>query len=82
MLNAAEVRECMSVPFRLIGYDQAVAAFEGRNLPGQPPKARAFTLRISRKADLRRGLEQAFGYSYPSLFPDLPGYRDYGRSWR
>jgi len=81
-LRAAEVRECMSVPFKLINYDQAVAASEGRNLVGKPPKARAFTLRISNKADLRRGLEQAFGYSYSSLFPDFAGLRDYGKSWR
>jgi hypothetical protein len=82
MLHAAEVRECMSVPFKLINYDQAVAASEGRNLPGKPPKARAFTLRICNKADVRLGLEQAFGYSYASLFPDFPGLHDYGRSWR
>lgn len=82
MLHAAEVRECMSVPFKLINYDQAVAASEGRKLVGKPPKARAFTLRISNKADLRLGLEQAFGYSYSSLFPDFPGLRDYGKSWR
>jgi len=37
----------MSVPFRLIQYDQAVAAFSGRQLAGQPPKARAFTIKIS-----------------------------------
>ncbi len=82
MLHAAEVRECMSVPFKLINYDQAVAAAEGRNLAGKPPKARAFTLRVTDKGELRRGLEQAFGYSYASLFPDFPGLRDYGKSWR
>jgi hypothetical protein len=82
MLRAAEVRQCMSIPFKLIGYDQAVAASEGRNLAGQPPQARAFTLRITNKAELRLGLEQAFGYTYSSLFSDFPGLRDYGASWR
>jgi hypothetical protein len=82
LLRAAEVRECMSIPFRLITYDRAIAAFERRQLPGPAPKARAFTLKVANKTELRAELQQAFGYSYRSLFPDLPAFERYGRSWR
>lgn len=82
LLRAAEVRECMSIPFRLITYDRAIAAFEGRVVPGPAPRARAFTLKVGNKPELRSELEQAFGYSYRSLFPDMPAFERYGRSWR
>jgi hypothetical protein len=58
-------------------YEQAVAAYEGRALVGAPPTARAFTLRVGNKIDLRRDLSQGFGYSARLLFPDFPGFRDY-----
>ena len=82
MLRAAEVRECMSVPFRLIGYDQAIAAHEGRALRGAPPQARAFTLRVQNKETFRAELEQGFSHSHRSLFPDFPGFAQYGTSFR
>jgi len=82
LMRAAEVRECMSIPFRLIKYDRAMAAYEGRVVPGPAPKAGAFTLKVRNKGELRSELEQAFGYSYRSLFPDLPAFERYGRSWR
>jgi hypothetical protein len=72
----------MSVPFLLINYEQAVAAFEGRNLAGAPPQARAFTLQIGNKVALRSELTQGFGYSHSSLFPDFPGLAQYGTAWR
>src|SRR5579862_946049 len=82
LMRAAEVRACMSVPFRLIHYDQAAAAFEGRRFPGHPPRARAFTLRATGdKADLKTELEQGFGLTYRSLFPDFPGLARYGQSF-
>lgn len=81
LMHADEVRLCMSVPFRLIQYEQAEAAFQGRALPGQPPKARAFTIRIANKADVRAELEQAFGFSFRSLFPDFSGLATYGVSF-
>ena len=81
-MTAEQVRNCMSMPFRLIKYDQAVAAAEGRNLVGKPPKARAFTLRVRAKQVLKQQLEQGFGYSHDSLFPDFPGFADYGRSFK
>lgn len=71
----------MSVPFRLIMYEQAEAAFEGRGLAGAPPQARAFTLRVGNKTTLRSELTQGFGYSSHSLFPDFPGLADFIRGW-
>jgi hypothetical protein len=81
-LRAHEVRTCMSIPFRLINYQQAVAAFNGQQLVGAPPKARAFTLRVTGKSGLRAELDQAFSYSHRSLFPDFPGHAKYGVSFR
>jgi hypothetical protein len=81
-LVASEVRECMSLPFSLISYRQAVAARQNRQLAGRPPEVRAFTLLISGKPTLRADLENAFGYSRQSLFPDLPGFAEYGQSFR
>jgi len=73
----------MSVPFRLIQYDQAVAAFNGIHHPGAAPQARAFTLRINGdKEKMRAGLAQGFGHTYRSLFPDFPGMAVYGQSFR
>lgn len=80
-LRADEVRECMSLPFSLIKYGQAVAAAEGRRLPGAEPGIRAFTLRVTRKPSIRTELEQVFGYSHRSLFPDYQGFREHGRSF-
>lgn len=82
LIHADEVRECMSVPFRLISYDQAVAAFNGQALVGHAPRARAFTLRIQNKPQLRTELDRAFSYSHSSLFPDFAGFKAYGRSVR
>lgn len=80
-LRAAEVRKCMSLPFSLIKYGQAVAAREGRGLRGIEPGVRAFTLRATNKALIRTELEQVFGYSYRSLFPDYQGFREHARSF-
>lgn len=82
LLRADEVRECMSIPFRLITYDRAIAAYENRAVPGRAPRARAFTLKVGNKGQLKAELEQAFGYSYRSLFPDLPGFEQHGQTWR
>lgn len=72
ILRAQEVRTCMSVPFGLINYEQAVAAYHGRQLQGRPATARAFTIRITRKTRIRVQLERAFGYSHRSLVPGFP----------
>jgi hypothetical protein len=81
-LRTDEVRACMSVPFSLIVYEQAEAAYDGRRLRSRPPATRSFTVRVRGKSVLRGELERAFGYSHTSLFPDLPGFATYGRSWR
>jgi hypothetical protein len=82
LLRAAEVRATMSLPFGLITYDQAVAAAAGTTLRGRPPQLRAFTVRTENKPALRQELEQAFGYSHRSLFPDFSGLAMHGRSFR
>lgn len=82
LLKADEVRACMSFPFQLIGYERAEAFAEGKPERGRPPKASAFTLRVKNKVAVRKELQQVFGYSHRSLFPDFPGFREYGRSWR
>lgn len=81
-LNADEIRSCMSVPLVLINYEQAEAAYNGEALRGQPPKARAFTLRISAdKSELRADLDRMLGLRHQSLFPDFPGFAQHGRSF-
>jgi hypothetical protein len=81
-LHADEIRTCMSVPFVLINYNQAEAAYNGEALPGQPPKARAFTLRTTAdKSELRADLDRMLGHRHQSLFPDFPGFAKYGRSF-
>jgi hypothetical protein len=82
-VHADEVRTSMSVPVVLINYDQAEAAYAGINLAGQPPKARTFTLRIKvDKEQLRAELDRMLGHRHQSLFPDFPGFADFGESFR
>jgi hypothetical protein len=75
-LHADEIRTCMSVPFVLINYNQAEAAYNGEALPGQPPKARAFTLRITAdKSELRltsTGCSDTGTSPCSPTFPALP----------
>jgi hypothetical protein len=75
-----QVLACMSVPFHLIKFEQAVAAWEGRKLPGVEPRTFAFTLTVSNKAAIRTDLERAFGYSHASIYPDFPGFSEHARS--
>jgi hypothetical protein len=82
LLRADEIRECMSLPFQLITYGRASSSAVGGRPRGPRPKASAFTVRIDNKEVIRRDLEQAFGYSPRSLFPDIPGLRRYGKSFR
>ena len=79
-LRAAEVRQCMSLPFTLISFRQAEVAARGERLPGRPPRARAFTLRVTNKEALRGELERGFSYSYASIYPDFPGFARFARS--
>ena len=72
----------MSVPFVLISYEQAVAAAANTKLRGKPPKARAFTVKITNKAVVKQDLERGYGYSHQSLFPDFPGLAQYGKTFR
>jgi hypothetical protein len=81
LLRADEVKACMSVPFRLIQYRQAQDAVKGKTPPGKSPQARAFTVRVTHKAEIRVELEQAFGYTHSSLYPDFSGLAEHGRSF-
>lgn len=82
LMNAHEIRTCMSVPLVVINYNQAEAAFNGQPLAGAPPKARAFTLRVTAdKAALRAELDRMLGHRHGSLFPDFPGFAQYGESF-
>lgn len=81
-MRASQVRASMSVPFQLINYEQAVAAFEGKSYTGQPPKVRAFTLRVKKKSEIRDELQRTFDLSPRTLFPDFPGMAAYGQSFR
>jgi len=72
----------MSVPLQLITYEQAEAAFNGRHAAGRAPQVAAFTLRIRNSAEVLVDLEQTFGLSSRSLFPDVPGLAAYGASFR
>ena len=80
-MSAAEIRGCMSIPFTLVGYDRAQAAGRGVAAKGRPPKAGAFTLRISNKPKVRAELRAAFGYSYRTLFPDFAALADRGKTF-
>jgi hypothetical protein len=81
-IRAHEVRASMSVPFQLIGYEAAQAAFEGRKRAGTQPTVRAFTLRVHNKAEIRDEVERAFDLSHRALFPDFPGMAEYGKSFQ
>jgi hypothetical protein len=83
LLQADEIRVCMSVPLVLINYSQAEAAASGAPLVGRPPKARAFTLRITAdKPQLRGELDRMLGHRHQTLFPDFPGFANYGRTFK
>jgi hypothetical protein len=72
----------MSIPFLLITYQQAEAAYAGRTVRGRPPETAAFTIRIKNKGQIRDALQRTFGLSSRSLFPDVPGLAQFGRAWR
>lgn len=79
VMLAAQIRACVSVPIRM-NNPQYITE---RSLRGrQPGYPLAFTLRVppSAKAALRRDLERGFGYSHAMLYPDFPGFADFGRT--
>jgi hypothetical protein len=81
-LRAEDVRNSMSVPIELVRYARAEAAGKGGKVPAQPNEIRTFTLRVANKRRLRADLENSLGLTHRSLFPDLTGFSQYGRSWR
>lgn len=69
----AEVRRATSLPLRLHKADPTAG---GVGAGGAP----AYTFRISAAAKplIRRRLEGLFGYSHRTIYPDLPGFAQYG----
>jgi hypothetical protein len=80
-LLAADVRTSMSVPIELVRYSRAQAAAKGGKVAAEPNQIRTFTLKVGNKARLRADLENSLGLTHRSLFPDLTGFAQYGRSW-
>lgn len=78
-MQADDVRACVSVPIRMNSPTYIRNTVARGRAPGYPL---AFTLRIPAvaKPDLRRNLEQGFGYSHSVMYPDYPGFALYGRS--
>jgi len=68
-----DVRRCTSLPLRF--HEVEPAALEAEE-EGQP----AFTFRIaaSAKQEIRERLKTVFGYSYETIYPDYPGFAEFG----
>jgi hypothetical protein len=78
-MRVNEIRSCVSVPIRLnnpVYFNQQIAR------GNQPAYPLAFTLRIpaNAKPGLRRDLERGFGYTHAMMYPDYPGFAQFGRS--
>lgn len=68
-----EVRRCTSVALRI---HKAEPEGGGVGEAGQP--AYTFRIKSDAKADIRERLRRVFGYSHETLFPDYPGFAEYG----
>ena len=68
-----DVRRCVCLPLRI---HKAAADRGGVSEEGQP----AYTFRIKHeaKADIRDRLNRLFGYSHETMYPDYPGFSDFG----
>jgi hypothetical protein len=71
--NIDEVRRCTSVPLRL---HKAVPEAGGVSTTGQP--AYTYRIKASAKRDIRERLQRLFGYSHATIYPDYPGFADFG----
>jgi hypothetical protein len=71
--NVDDVRRCTSLPLRL---HKAQPGAGGVSVEGQP----VYTYRIlaSAKREIRNRLQNLFGYSHPTIYPDYPGFADFG----
>jgi len=78
-MRVDEIRSCVSVPIRL---NNAVYIRRQEARGNRPVYPLAFTLRIpaAAKPGLRRDLERAFGYTHAMMYPDYPGFAQFGRS--
>lgn len=71
--NIGDVRRCTSLPLR---FHKAEPEAGGVGRGGQP----AFTFRITAaaKRDIRERLTTVFGYSHGTIYPDYPGFAEFG----
>lgn len=71
--NIGKVRRCVSLPLR---FHKADPEGGGVGPEGQP----AFTFRITAtaKRDIRERLTTVFGYSHGTIYPDYPGFAEFG----
>lgn len=78
-MRVDEIRSCVSVPIRFNNPVYITQQTARGRVPGYPL---AFTLRIpaAAKPVLRRDLERGFGYTHAMMYPDYPGFKDFGRS--
>jgi hypothetical protein len=68
-----DVRRCISVPLQIHKADPSAP---GVGDAGQP--AYTFRIRHSAKVDIRDRLQRLFGYSHLTMYPDYPGFADFG----
>lgn len=78
-MRVDEIRSCVSVPIRLNNPVYITQQVARGNQPAYPL---AFTLRIpaAAKPVLRRDLERGFRYTHSMMYPDYPGFAQFGRS--
>jgi hypothetical protein len=70
-----EVRRCTSLPLRMHKADPAGG---GVGATGQP--AYTFRINAAAKADIRDRLGKVFAYSHQTIYPDYPGFAEFGMS--
>ena len=68
----AEVRRALSVPLRFHKINK---------IQGKDPIAPTYTIRIksSAKQEIRKHLQDLYGYRHATLYPDYPGFALHGR---
>ena len=67
-----EVRRALSIPLKLHKIDSA---------RGRPPDNPTYTIRIkyTAKAEIRKHLQELYGYRHSTIYPDYQGFALYGR---
>lgn len=71
--SVTDLRRATSLPLRLHKADPQAG---GVGTGGAP--AYTFRIKAAAKAEIRRRLETLFGYSHRTIYPDLPGFAEFG----